>query len=304
MVGDDLGGFGDARLRAVGARLLAAMGDQPTTCLQALAADRNEAISFGRFLDHSGVSAEEMLTTAGRYTAERAVGRHVLAIQDTTEFNFPGHKASKRGFGTSGNGRDIGLFVHPTLAVDAASGGVIGLVGAQVINRTQGPASRPESRAFDDRESCRWLHAVEQAADVLRDADCVTCVGDRESDIYELYARKPDGIHLLTRVCRDRALADAGELYATIDSWPEQHRVCIELPPIPGRKARRATLVLRFGAVCLRRPKTADRTLAPQVDLYVVDVREVDAPAGVDPVHWRLLTTHEVRTVAQAGGTP
>jgi hypothetical protein len=36
------------------------------------------------------------------------------------------------------------------------------------------------------------------------------------------------------------------------------------------------------------------------VDLYVVDVREVDAPAGVDPVHWRLLTTHEVRTVAQA----
>ena len=53
----------------------------------------------------------------------------MLAIQDTTEFNFPGHAASKRGFGRSGNGRDLGLFVHPMIAVDADGGGLIGLVG-------------------------------------------------------------------------------------------------------------------------------------------------------------------------------
>jgi hypothetical protein len=33
MVQEDLGGFGDARLRRVGARLLEAMGEQPTTCV-------------------------------------------------------------------------------------------------------------------------------------------------------------------------------------------------------------------------------------------------------------------------------
>jgi hypothetical protein len=89
MVQEDLGGFGDARLRRVGARLLEAMGEQPKTCLHALAKDRNEALSFGRFLDHSCISRDEMLTTAGRFTGQRASGRHVLAIQNTTEFNFP-----------------------------------------------------------------------------------------------------------------------------------------------------------------------------------------------------------------------
>jgi hypothetical protein len=80
MVQEDLGGFGDARLRRVGARLLEAMGEQPTTCLDALAKDRNEALSFGRFLDHTCVSRDEMLTTTGRFTGQRAAGRHVLAI--------------------------------------------------------------------------------------------------------------------------------------------------------------------------------------------------------------------------------
>jgi hypothetical protein len=61
-----------------------------------------------------------------------------------------------------------------------------------------------------------------------------------------------------------------------------------------------ATLTLRFGAICIARPKTADRTLAAQVDLHVVEVRELDAPAGTDPVHWRLLTTHTIQSVAQA----
>ena len=35
------------------------------------------------------------------------------------------------------------------------------------------------------------------------------------------------------------------------------------------------------------------------VSLWVVDVREVDPPEGAEPVHWRLLTTHEVTTLAQ-----
>lgn len=80
MVQEGLGGFGDARLRRVGARLLEAMSEQPTTCVHALARDRNETLAFGRFLDHASVSHSEMLTTAGRFTGQRAAGRHALAI--------------------------------------------------------------------------------------------------------------------------------------------------------------------------------------------------------------------------------
>lgn len=300
MVQEDLGGFGDARLRCIGARLLKAMSEQPTTCIHALAEDRAEALAFGRFLDHDAVSHSEMLTNAARYTGQRAIARHVLAIQDTTEFNFPRHTASKRGFGRSGNDRDPGLFLHPTIAVDAANGGMIGLVGAQIINRTSDKVEKRARRPIEEKESYRWLLAADEAAEVLAGAACVTVVADRESDIYEQFARRPEGVHLLTRAAKDRCLADAGRLFATIDAWPEQHRETIELPAVPGRPARKACLALRFGAVSLRRPVTADTKLTAHVDLFVVDVVEIDAPAGSEPLHWRLLTTHAVTTVEQA----
>jgi hypothetical protein len=300
MVQADLGGFGDARLRRLGARLLEAMSEQPTTCVHALAEDRNEALAFGRFLDHSSVSHGEMLTATGKFTGQRAAGRHVLAIQDTTEFNFPGHAASKSGFGRSGNDRDLGLFLHPTIAVDAEHGGMIGLVGAQVLNRTEPKQVLTKARAIEDKESYRWLVAAEEAADVLSAAASITVVGDRESDIYEQFARRPENVHLLTRAAQDRCLSDAGRLFATIDAWSEQHRETIVLPAQPGRRERTACLSLRFGAVSLRRPAAADKALPTSVELFVVDVAEVDAPAGVEALHWRLLTTHSVTTVEQA----
>lgn len=300
MVQADLGGFGDARLRRIGARLLEAMAEQPTTCVHALAEDRNEALAFGRFLDHSSVSHAEMLTATGKLTGQRAAGRHVLAIQDTTEFNFPGHAASKVGFGRSGNDRDLGLFLHPIIAVDAAHGGMLGLVGAQVLNRTEPKVEHTKPRAIEDKESYRWLIAADEAADVLSAAASITVISDREGDIYEQFVRRPENVHLLTRAAQDRCLADAGRLFATINAWPEQHRETIVLPAQPGRRERTADLSLRFGAVSLRRPGTADKALAASVELFVVDVAELDAPAGVEALHWRLLTTHSVTTVEQA----
>jgi len=81
MIGADLGRFGDKRLACVGGTLLDAMQRQRTLCVHRLAKDRNQAIQFGRFLANPAVTAQEMLTTAGRQTGQRVAGRHVLAIQ-------------------------------------------------------------------------------------------------------------------------------------------------------------------------------------------------------------------------------
>jgi hypothetical protein len=86
----------------------------------------------------------EMRVHAGRQTAERAAGRHVLAITETSELNYATHTGRKRGFGTVGNGEDLGVLLHPVIAVDAEQGGLIGLVGAEVINR---PGSLPQAKA-------------------------------------------------------------------------------------------------------------------------------------------------------------
>jgi len=72
------------------------------------------------------------------------------------------------------------------------------------------------------------------------------------------------------------------------------------LPALAGRREREACLALRFGKVSLRRPATADSKLAASVDVFVVDVTEVDAPPCVETLHWRLLTAHVVTTVGEA----
>jgi hypothetical protein len=304
MQGDTLGRFNDARLERVGAALLAAMEWHRTLCVHRLAKDRNQAIQFGRFLDTPAVSTDEMLVHAARQTNRAASGRHVLAIQDTTELHFPSHAASKRGFGRAGNGADIGLFLHPLLAVAADTGGLIGLVDCIVLNRIHGKVGDRRKRAAEDKESHRWLRGAEIAGDQLDSAAMVTMVADRESDLYDLFARRPAHVHLLCRSARDRSLAEPMPEHKLLselcDAWPEQDRTLIEVPVRGTRPARQAMVALRFGAARLKRPSQAAAELPDSVALWVVDVREVDPPAGQEPVHWRLLTTHQASTVAAA----
>jgi len=296
-----LGKFGDKRLAAVGGTLLAAMQNKRTMCVHRLAKDRNQTVQFGRFLANPAVTAQEMLAHAGGLTNQRASGRDVLAIMDTTDLRFATHEASKRGFGRDDNDTCPGLFLHPVLAVEAATGGVLGLVDCTVLNRTKGKVGDHKKRAAEERESLRWLQGAEQAAERLADAARITMVGDRESDIYDLFARRPAHVHLLCRSAQARAVTSGGLLPAHCDGLPEQGRETIEVPPKGSQPARKALVALRFDAISLKRPMRAgNQTLPATLALCVVDVREIDPPADAEPVHWRLLTTHTVSTLDEA----
>jgi hypothetical protein len=307
-----LGRFGDQRRAAVGAALLDAVQSNQTLCLHRLAESRNQTLQFNTFLSNPAVSTHEMLVTAGRQTNQRATGRHVLAIMDTTDGLFPTPEANKRGFGPGSDGVHPGLFLHPVLAVDAANGGIIGLVDGIVLNRTQGRVSQAKTatakkvkthkkRTADDKESRRWLEATEMAGDGLTNADMITMVGDREGEIYDLLARRPANVHLLVRSAQPRCLATGGVLPDYCAGLPEQARETIEVPAKGRQPARTATVALRFGSVSLTRPAgSMDKNQPETVSLRVVDVREIDPPEGAEPVHWRLLTTHTVTTLEQA----
>lgn len=302
-----LGRFGDRRLAAAGNDLLAAMQQERTMCLAALAEDRAETRRFGDFLDNEAVTRDELLTHAGRLTARRTAGRHVLAVADTSEFNFATHTGRKVGFGTVGNGKDIGVFIHPIVAVDADSGGVIGLVGAGVINRTQGKVEDHRTRPADEKESRRWLAGAETAGDVLAGAAMITMVEDREGDIYDQFARRPANVHLLVRAAQNRSVGSDLGLFKQCAAWSEVERHTITVPPRRGgsgkgpRAERTAVVAVRFGEVVVWRPTGAGKNLPADLTLRVVDVREVDPPEDPkDRIHWCLLTTHVVATAADA----
>ncbi len=190
------------------------------------------------------------------------------------------------------------------LAVDAQSGECLGLVDAQVWRRTKRKDPHYKKLPIEQKESYRWLQGGRQARAVLADAALVTVIDDREADIYEKWARLPDrGTHLLTRASRDRCLADGSRLFGTLAGWPEAHRFRLDLPARPGKKrsARQASMAVRLGRVRIRRPTAcSDPAAPPVIDLFAIDVRELDPPPGEPKITWRLLTTHAVESVEQA----
>jgi hypothetical protein len=284
-----------------GALLLQRAVERVTVTLRAAADDRAEWVGFSRWLNNPKVTFAEISEHCGEQLSGRVAGLHVLAIQDTTELNYAAHARRVRGLGPSGNGVDPGLFVHPLLAIDAGSRALLGLAGLQIWTR-QAPACADYRRQrIEEKESYRWLHGAATAKRVLAAATMVTVIGDRESDIYEEFDRIPDQhTHLLTRACRDRALVGGGQLFTIAETWPVQHQFELELRARPGRPARTAKVGLRFGEVTIKRPgRCSDPSASPQLTLRLMEVKEVDATVE-EPIHWRLLTTHDATTVAAA----
>ncbi|RWH98631.1 MAG: IS4 family transposase, partial [Mesorhizobium sp.] len=262
-------------------------------------------MQFTRFLRNRSVSAAEMSRHAGEQTGGRAAGRHVVAVQDSSELAL-GSRRARAGYGPVGNGNAAGLLLHPVLAVEAGTGALLGLVSMQVWNRGAGELAPRRQRATANKESQRWIDATKQAGAVLEGAASITMVSDRESDFYELFAERPHNVDLIVRACQNRRIEAAQEapglLFAFIDAQPEQSRFEVTIPAAPGRRARDAELAVRYAPVTVRRPLNgADPALPETIGLTLVDVREVSKPKdGSEPVHWRLLTTHSVATVAQA----
>lgn len=297
-----IGYFGDARLEKNGALITQRVSERQAVCLRKLADDRSEQVKFRRFLSNEAVTVEEMVTHRAMFVAAATKGRHVLAIQDTSEINYQAQSGRKHGLGKVGNGTDVGLFVHPVLAVDAETQECLGLVDAQVWCRTKSKAVNYKRLPIEEKESYRWVKGGEQAKAALAEAAMVTVIDDREGDIYEKWARLPDErTHLLTRASRDRSLADGGRLFRTMAGLPEAYRFTLDLPARPVKRgARTARMAVRFGRIRICRPGAcSDRNAPLEIELFAIEVRELNPPPG-DAICWRLLTTHPVESVEQA----
>lgn len=285
----------------------AALVARPGSCIRRLAGTRAREIQFTRFLRNGSVTATEMAAHAAERTAARAAGRDVVVIQDTSELALGGRRAKANGYGPVGKGGALrGLLLHAVLAVDAGTGGVLGLVEAKVWNRKGGKVTDRRSRKTSNKESQRWLDGTMRAGEVLVAAGNITGVSDRESDIYEHFARRPDNVHLIVRACQNRKIEtndpdQINLLFGHVDSLPEQGRFEVKIPAAPGRKARTAEIAVRFSLVVLRKPlHGAAADLPATITLNMVDVRETSAPKEGKPVHWRLLTTHAVTNLGEA----
>jgi hypothetical protein len=263
-------------------------------------------MQFRRLLHNRLVTASEMSRHAGNLTGQRVSGRHVVVVQDTSELVL-GNRRSRRNYGPVGKGNAAGLLLHASLAIEAGTQALLGLVSMQVWNRDRTELAPRRKRATAAKESQRWIESTQRAGEVLTAAASITMVSDRESDFYELFAQRPPSVELVVRSCQNRRIEEAEQeapdlLFNFIDTRCEQGRFVMTIPAAPGRRERKTEFAVRFAPVDIRRPRHgADPTLPETINMTLVDVREVSRP-GDDgpPVHWRLLTTHAVASVSDA----
>jgi hypothetical protein len=235
-------------------------------------------------LRNPAVTVEAMCETSFSRTEEACHGRDILAVQDTT--------------GTRSNGVG-GDYLHAMIAVDARDGAVLGALDATFCERDTGQRATRHARAFEDKESHRWLAATERAGQIAGAAR-ITMVADREADIYDLFARRPDHVDLIVRANHNRTLEGGDKMADRIAAMPRLGVTLLTLPAIPGRTARAARLSIRFGQITIQPPKRVKKAAPAPVILSYIDLREEAPPEGIKPIHWRLLTTYDIADVTDA----
>ncbi len=298
---EEFGGaaLGDARLER---RLLILARDfyaRPEAGVPQACQSRAKTKAAYRFFEHPRTQMDVLLNPHYEATGQRLKAEKVvLAVQDTTALNYSTHPATEN-LGPIGSQAEgiIGLWLHSTLAFNE-EGTPLGLIDVQCWARdgaTFGKRHQRKERAIEEKESSKWLNSFARVAEVQRGlpATRLVSVGDRESDIYELFQlalAEADGPRLLVRAERDRLLADGqGHLWPQVEREPVAGTQEIRVPRRSSRPARVARLQVRWAQVTLQPPR-----LKPglgRLTLWAILAQEVEAPAGAKPLRWMLLTT-------------
>jgi Transposase DNA-binding/Transposase Tn5 dimerisation domain len=239
----------------------------------------------------------------------QAPGQYLL-VEDTTTLSFNTHAATAD-LGPVNDHGSQGILVHNTLALRVAGWDpeqvpiltVLGLAGQQCWVRPKEALKRKqktkEGRLARTRESARWAVSLPTEPSAQAGVQWIY-VADRESDIYEVFARCGlCGADWVIRAAQARALvAEDRSVFSAVAQAPERGQVTLELRARPGEPARTVQAALRACTVTLRAPWRPGNPLASRT-MQVVEVRELAPPAGSKPMVWVLLTSLPIETLAQ-----
>lgn len=227
----------------------------------------------------------------------------VLAVQDTTVLDFSTHNATTGiGYLSSSKKSSRGLLLHSVLALSPERV-PLGIIGMQIWARedaNRGCANDRRKRPVCDKESNKWLIGLDQAQSNTH-PDCeVVVIGDRESDIYALFAaeRRPK-VNLLVRLAYNRSVEDDEHknIEEAIESFKPIGSYKIRVPRKQGQSNRDANLILSAGSVMIKPPlhRTPDIPKDP-VKVWIVVAKEKDTPEGIDGIHWILTSTEPIES--------
>ncbi len=302
------GSFGDKRIEKRAALALQKLTIGRTSSLRQVTQNEAEQKSFYRLFNNESFSEQGIEQSIVRRCGQLCVGRHVLCIQDTTEFNLSSQRGRikvKSGLGRTAKDDVLGFMLHSSLVIDAHIGSALGYSYIRTWERQQDAPDRYQrgytKLPIQQKESYKWIAAADQSKELLQQAATITIVADRESDIYDLLVTA-DGVktHLLIRSNANRRILAGGKLTDYLQSLPVLHEydLFIRGDVRKNIETRTARIGLKWGRIeVLKSEQCKDKQAPASKEMYIVEAREMDKPKGI---YWRLLTTHSVTSIEEA----
>ncbi len=292
----------DPRLDLRLPRMVEDFAEHPeASCPEALG--RAGAKAAYRFWDNPRVQAEGILAGHAEQAAQRSMQYPVVLVaQDTSEINLTDHPATQ-GTGYLGSPHCRGLLLHSLLAI-SPTGVPLGVVRQFTWVRSVqqlGKRHRRRKTVLKEKESQRWLDGLTATADRFPQHPHVVLMGDRESDLFDLFAApRPANLDLLVRVCREKRRVEHPTKYlnTALESQPVRGHVQIDIPPRANRQARRAKMAVRWLSLQVHAPCHGPKRSS--VRLTFILIQEINPPQGEKPVRWLLATTLPVESLEDA----
>ncbi len=299
--------LGDKRLNIRAVTLLRQFFNKPGSPIPVACEDKAGLQGAYRFIHHQKITMDKVLDPHVESAIERASKEDVvLCVQDSTSLNYTHLKCSV-GFGPIGEvqTKTQGLMLHDTIMFNE-SGVPQGFLDVQCWSR--GDEARDKNKLkeipIEEKESNKWMISYEKACEVQRrhPETRFISVGDRESDVYELFYRafeREDNAGLLVRAEKSRQRCTVGgtRVWEKMLKKPVSGVIDVKVPARESQPARDARCEVRFGQVRIKPPRHLSNL--PPVTIWAVYVCEKDCKPG-DGLEWMLFTTEPTETIEDA----
>ena len=237
----------------------------------------------------------------------------ILVLQDTTEFSFKKNDPSSVGFTRNSHvklwdhRRPVvvpvrGVLLHFSLAL-TTDGLPLGLTSAKVWTRKKFKDSKAIARKInrtrvpiEEKESYRWIQNLRETADYFDQPQRCVHVGDRESDIYELYCEaEKRGAKFIVRIQTDRLAEDGSSKISEemkLVKIKGRHR--IEVRDAKGNISV-VNLELQYRQMIVN-PPIGKQKRYPNLPLTIIYARDRGNPKGRKRIEWKLITNLPVKS--------
>lgn len=286
--------FGDYRINIRFGKILQTLSVQIKHSIPLTFKEWPDIKGVYRFLNNKKVTDKAILKSQSSIISVEPFATY-LAIHDTTEIDLTGHRGSDN-LGCLSYESKKGFYVHNTLLTDQT--GIPSCIFSQHYwNRTSESLSKKKARKYlpiEQKESYRWIESVEKVNTYFNAYPQSTLINicDREGDIYELLSMDYSAnTHYIIRSCNNRCTQEEEKIWDRVKSQSTVFSYEIEVFDRQTLKKRIAHLEVKWLPKVELFPIYRKNTKLKPISVNIIYVQEKNAPKGIKPIDWKLLTS-------------